>query len=147
MSLWELFGDDITNLEKLHACSGESCQVCAMDDTQLRAKFDKRAADIRERDIRKGRHRNPDWSTSIIAAEKVSYRAGSQKSLLLEAYRNAYPRGLTDDEAAMAAGLPLTSCYWKRCGELRQDGVIVAGEPRVSRQNGETRIECFYVED
>jgi hypothetical protein len=31
MSLWDLFGEDVGRLEKLHACSGESCQVCAAD--------------------------------------------------------------------------------------------------------------------
>ena len=94
-------------------------------------------------DYRSGRHRYPDWSTSIIGAERIAYRSGSQKDKLLAAYRNAHPNGLTDDEAAAAAGLPMTSCYWKRCGELREDGAIVVGEPRQSRQNGEMRIECF----
>lgn len=98
-------------------------------------------------DYRSGRHRYPDWSTSIIGAERVAYRSGSQKEKLLSAYKDAYPLGLTDDEAAVAAGLPLTSCYWKRCGELREDGVIKVGEPRKSRHNGELRIECFYKED
>ena len=98
-------------------------------------------------DYRSGRHRYPDWSTSIIGAERVAYRSGSQKEKLLSAYKAAYPSGLTDDEAAVAAGLPLTSCYWKRCGELREDGAIEVGQPRKSRHNGELRIECFYKED
>ena len=72
-------------------------------------------------DFRNGRTRNPDWTSSIMGAQSVAYRAGSQKARLLDAYQQAYPLGLTDDEAAVAAGLPLTSCYWKRCGELRQD--------------------------
>ena len=97
-----------------------------------------------EPDYRGGRHRNPDWITSIVGAERISYRSGSQKEKLLKAYREAYPAGLTDDEAAVAAGLPLTSCYWKRCGELREDGAIDVGVPRQSRNNGELRIECFY---
>jgi hypothetical protein len=98
-------------------------------------------------DYREGRHRHPDWTSSIVGAERVAYRSGSQKEKLLNAYRNAYPRGLTDDEAAADAGLPMTSCYWKRCGELRQDGAITVGEARTSRQNGELRIECFYNSD
>ena len=98
-------------------------------------------------DYRSGRHRNPDWTTSIIGAERIAYRSGTQKDRLLSAYKEAYPSGLTDDEAAVAAGLPLTSCYWKRCGELREDGAIEVGEPRKSRHNGELRIECFYKED
>lgn len=95
-------------------------------------------------DYRSGRHRYPDWTTSVIGAERVSYRSGSQKQKLLKAYRDAYPSGLTDDEAAIAAGLPLTSCYWKRCGELRQDGAITVGQPRNSKHNSELRLECFY---
>jgi len=95
-------------------------------------------------DYNSGRHRYPDWKTSIIGAERIAYRSGSQKAKLLSAYREAYPHGLTDDEAAVAARLPLTSCYWKRCGELRDDKRLRVGEPRTSRNNGELRIECFY---
>jgi len=95
-------------------------------------------------DERPGRHRNPDWHTSVKGAQSVAYRAGSQKALLLKAYKAAYPNGLTDDEAATQAGLPITSCYWKRCGELRQDNAIVAGPARPSRINGEHRIACIY---
>lgn len=97
-----------------------------------------------EPDYRNGRHRNPDWVTSVKGAESVAYRAGSQKALLLAAYKDAYPLGLTDDEACVAAGLPLTSCYWKRAGELRADDAIVVGPSRQSRQGGEQRIECYY---
>lgn len=95
-------------------------------------------------DYRNGRHRNPDWTTSVKGAASVAYRAGSQKALLLQAYKDAYPHGLTDDEACVAAGLPLTSCYWKRCGELRDDQAIVVGFARPSRHSGEQRIECCY---
>lgn len=95
-------------------------------------------------DFRNGRTRNPDWTSSIMGAQSVAYRAGSQKARLLDAYQQAYPLGLTDDEAAVAAGLPLTSCYWKRCGELRQDNMILPGRERKSRHSGETRIECTY---
>ena len=95
-------------------------------------------------DWRNGRHRSPDWVTSVQGAQSVSYRAGSQKAKLLAAYEAAYPHGLTDDEACVTAGLPLTSCYWKRCGELRQDAAILVGPARQSRQSGEQRIECYY---
>lgn len=95
-------------------------------------------------EYRNGRHRTPDWTTSVAGAKSVAYRAGSQKALLLAAYKNAYPGGLTDDEACIAAGLPLTSCYWKRCGELREDSAIVIGPARKSRSSGEIRIECTY---
>lgn len=95
-------------------------------------------------DFRNGRHRNPDWTSSVMGAQNVAYRAGSQKARLLAAYEAAYPLGLTDDEAAVAAGLDLTSCYWKRCGELRQDLLIVTGPQRKSRHSGLFRIECTY---
>lgn len=95
-------------------------------------------------DWRNGRHRNPDWTTSVQGAQSVAYRAGSQKARLLQAYKLAHPHGLTDDEACVAAELPLTSCYWKRCGELREDGAIVVGYARPSRHSGEERIECYY---
>ena len=95
-------------------------------------------------DQRPGRHRRDDWVTSITGASSVAYRAGSQKAKLLAAYEAAYPAGLTDDEAAEAAGLDVRSCYWKRCGELRQDSAIVVGSARKSRQSGEQRIECYY---
>lgn len=95
-------------------------------------------------DYSSGRRRNPDWVTSIAGAESVANRAGTQKAKLLAAYITAYPHGLTDDEACVSAGLPLTSCYWKRCGELRATGAIVVGPVRKSRQSGELRIECTY---
>ena len=96
-------------------------------------------------EYRNGRHRHPDWVTSVQGAASVAYRAGSQKAKLLDAYKASYPEGLTDDEAAIKAGLPLTSCYWKRCGELRQDNAIThKGEQRTSQVTGETRIVCYY---
>ena len=35
LPLWDVFGEDIERLEKLHACSGDSCQVCAGDRVDL----------------------------------------------------------------------------------------------------------------
>jgi hypothetical protein len=97
-----------------------------------------------EPEFRKGRHRKNDRDTSIEGAESVAYRAGSQKARLLEVYVTAYPKALTDEEAAQLAGLPMTSCYWKRCGELRQDGKIT--ELSVTRKGsaGVERILCVY---
>ena len=86
-----------------------------------------------EYEERRGRHREPDWQTSVAAGRNVAYRAGTQKSALLAAFRAAWPEGLTDEEAAVSGGLNLSSEYSKRCGELRQDGYIAvvkeAGEP------------------
>lgn len=75
-------------------------------------------------DPRNGRHRKNDWSTSVAAAEKIAYKAGTQKYHLLNAFQKAYPNDLTDEQAAEAACISLTSEYSKRCGELREDGVI-----------------------
>lgn len=89
--------------------------------------------------IRKGMHRTDDHATSVAGAKSVTYRAGSQKHRLLLAYAQAFASGLTDEEAAVVTGLT-ESCYWKRCGELRQDGFIqetdrtrkgTAGVPRM----------------
>jgi hypothetical protein len=103
---------------------------------------------------RSGRHRRNDRPTSIEGAQSVAYRAGSQKAKLLQAYY-WNPRGLSDEEAAVVAGLPLTSCYWKRCGELRQDGMIedtgetrrgVAGVSRIVSRitvDGITKVKVF----
>lgn len=106
-------------------------------------------------DTHAGRVRNPDYSTSIEGAESVKYRAGSQKALLLDVYRNVQwggisgPQvGFTDEEAAYWAGL-LDSCYWKRCNELRQDGKIVvvrdaSGEPLTRKgRAGVSRVVCI----
>lgn len=101
-------------------------------------------------DYRNGRHRHPDWTTSVKGAESVAYRAGSQKALLLAAYKDAYPAGLTDEEAAIAAGLPMRSCWWRRCSELREDGIVApltqAGE-LVTREGtaGAKQMVCVYV--
>ena len=112
--------------EQTHACSGSSCRVCELDE-------------------RKGRSRRNDHKTSKAGAQDVAYRAGSQKDKLLNAYRTAYPAGLTDEEAAIAAGLSLRSCFWKRCSELRQDRLIVrTGESREGSANVEMMV-CRYV--
>lgn len=88
-------------------------------------------------DPRNGRHRIDDPLTSIEGAASVAYRAGTHKAKLLEVFAQA-PNGLTDEEAAERAGL-LRAGYWKRCGELREDGFITPtgatrlGEAGVSR--------------
>lgn len=79
------------------------------------------------RDYSPGRTRTGDYATSNTGAQDVSYRAGSQKALLISAYANAYATGygpLTDEQAAEWAVLPARACFWKRCGELRADGLI-----------------------
>lgn len=76
------------------------------------------------------RTRSHDYATSVEGAEKVADRAPTQQLRLLAAYFGAGRRGLTDEQAATAAGLT-GSCYWKRCGELRRDALIeFTGEKR-----------------
>lgn len=65
-----------------------------------------------------------DHHTSIAGAEAVREAAKTQRARLRQAFKEAGPVGYTDEEAASSAGL-LDSCYWKRCGELRQDGTIM----------------------
>lgn len=88
-------------------------------------------------DDRKGRVRNSDPATSKAGAESVKYRAGSQKAKLLKVFAGGLP--LTDEQAAEVAGL-LGSEFAKRCGELREDGMIaLTGETRLGRA-GVSRI-------
>jgi hypothetical protein len=68
------------------------------------------------------RHRANDHETSTQAASDVSFRAGTQKAKLLLAFATGFT--LTDEQAAIEAGLSLRSCFWKRCGELREMGLI-----------------------
>jgi hypothetical protein len=109
--------------------------------------FDESGAPVR--DLAPGRHRRDDHATSLEGARSVSYRAGSQKARLLEAYRMAFVNGwggLTDEQAAGIVGLE-RACYWKRCGELRADGRIVpTGEERRG-EAGVMRIVCRYTGD
>jgi hypothetical protein len=80
---------------------------------------------------RHGRHRTGDHATSVAGARSVAFRAGSQLHRLLHGYAMAASadiyggpnRGWTDEHVAEFTGL-LRSCFWKRCGELRADGLI-----------------------
>lgn len=69
-----------------------------------------------------GLARTSDPLTSHEAGRKLSSR-DSQKAALLEHYIAAGEHGLTDDEAAVKAGL-VEACFWRRCTDLRQDGLI-----------------------
>jgi len=74
--------------------------------------------------------RASDPATSHQAGHEVRETRKSLASLLLVAYQAAYPRGLTDEEAAQAAGV-LATGYWKRCSDLRKSALIVpTGETR-----------------
>lgn len=89
-----------------------------------------------------GRVRTDDYETSKAGAASVAYRAGSQKARLMTAYTATLPLGYTDEEAAIVAGISMTSCYWKRCNELREAGLIEpTGEVRTGRA-GVPRMVC-----
>ena len=62
-------------------------------------------------------------TTRQLGYGDVAPRRMSQKMRLLVQYAK-YPKGLTNFEAGQHAGLPPTSSYWKRCGELLADGLI-----------------------
>jgi hypothetical protein len=66
--------------------------------------------------------RATDPVTSKAAAKKSAVRAGTHKALLLMAY-SCTTTGYTDREAAFVADL-LSVGYWKRCSDLRNDGLI-----------------------
>lgn len=73
------------------------------------------------------RARNVDPETSHIAAEGVS-RSETNKAqcrALLAAHQR-HPNGLTDEEAAVDAGIDVFSgtCYWHRASDLRKMGYI-----------------------
>lgn len=77
--------------------------------------------------------RNTDPSTSKRAAEGISVRGGSQRAVILAAYKNG---DYIDDEIGQITGLANlpNCCYWKRCSELRQAGYIEpTGDERLSR--------------
>lgn len=68
--------------------------------------------------------RRTDPHTSQLAADTIKIKAGSQRARLLIAFADHAPAGLTDEEAALAAGIPLTSEYATRCSELRNAALI-----------------------
>jgi len=69
-------------------------------------------------------HRKHDQLTSVMAGADVVMRAGSQKFKLLVCYTNTN-NGLTDEEAGERSGLlAKRTCYWRRCSDLREFGLI-----------------------
>lgn len=80
--------------------------------------------------------RSTDPATAHEASRLVKARSGTARIRLLEAFRNGadVEYGLTDEEAALLAGISLTSEYATRCSELRAMGVIeFTGNVRRSR--------------
>lgn len=92
--------------------------------------------------------RRTDPGTSRRAAPDAARRAPSQKVRLLAVYRAAGSDGLTDEEAGDRSGLAQSRrcCYWKRCSELRQEGLISAAGERISSA-GAAQMVCLITED
>ena len=70
--------------------------------------------------------RSSDPDTSVEGAKDVKPRQGSQMALLLSAYAQHRIFGLTDEQAGQESGLAQRPrcCYWKRCSDLRNAGLI-----------------------
>lgn len=77
--------------------------------------------------------RSTDPETSRDAGDSLTRREGplpritqnSQRHKLLHAYQLCGELApISDAEAALIAGVPQRSCWWKRCSELRQAGFI-----------------------
>lgn len=87
--------------------------------------------------------RSTDPDTSHAGAVDVTVRAGTQRARLLAAYVHTpvHWRGLADEEAAQLAGLERTGC-WKRCAELRRDGLIAPTGGWVTGSAGSAVMLC-----
>jgi len=92
--------------------------------------------------------RKSDPSTSHAAAASAGLRTTSQKAQLLLAYAKHPMLGLTDEEAGIETGLRRPGvCWWKRCSELRQMGLIRATEDMRQSQMGEMQQVCVITGD
>lgn len=82
--------------------------------------------------------RRTDPWTSHAAADSMVTPAKGMQAKLLEAYRES-PNGLTDEEAAAAAGLPPGA--WKRCSEPARHGLITwTGATRVASSGRHAQV-------
>lgn len=94
--------------------------------------------------------RKPGMDLTPPADEVLgSVTPDSQRGRLLLAYAKAGDLGLTDEDAARESGVPMRSCWWKRCGELRKAGLIevmLAGDDDIPVQRegsaGTLRTVC-----
>ena len=87
------------------------------------------------------RHTDPE--TSRLGAEDVKIRRDSQKMQLLIEYAK---EPLTDEDAGYASKLAMKPgcCYWKRCSELRELGLIAPnGEKRMSLAGSLQMVCCI----
>jgi hypothetical protein len=68
----------------------------------------------------------------------------TQRRRLFQTYVEA---NRTDEEAMYAAGVPERSCFWKRCGELRDAGLITWTNQYRESTIGGTQRECRLTAD
>lgn len=85
--------------------------------------------------------RRTDPETSHLGAQDVKIRRDSQKMQLLIEYAK---RPLTDEEAGYASKLAMKPkcCYWKRCSELRELGLIGDNGDRRTSSAGSLMMVC-----
>lgn len=85
--------------------------------------------------------RNTDPVTSHLGALDVKPRAGSQAMLLLEQYAL---EPLTDEEAGYNSKLAMRPkcCYWKRCSDLRDFGLIAPNGTKRMSSAGSLMMVC-----
>lgn len=85
--------------------------------------------------------RDTDPDTSHAAAALGRLRRGSARHALAVAYAR-HPEGLTDEEAAMIAGLDVRTGPWKRCSELRAAGIVTDSGERALTAAGTEAMVC-----
>ncbi|ACH62144.1 hypothetical protein MYRNA_175 [Mycobacterium phage Myrna] len=89
--------------------------------------------------------RTSDPETSHDAVPERQRRESIQVALL-QAYADAYPAGLTDEEAMEACGFDLVEDgYRRRAGDLRALGQIErnGNETRRTGRTGKARMVCY----
>lgn len=89
------------------------------------------------------RHTDPPTSQEAAASRENRLRWGSQRHKLLAAFADA--TDMTDEEAGKVTGLYSSrACYWKRCGELRDLGLIEdTGRTRTSECGHEVIVSAI----
>jgi hypothetical protein len=88
--------------------------------------------------------RSTDPATSRQGAQDVLPRRDSQQGQLLRVYGENRIYGLTDEQAGDLSGLAQKPkcCYWKRCSELRQKGLIEDTGQEALSSAGSSMMVC-----
>jgi hypothetical protein len=88
--------------------------------------------------------RSTDPATSRQGAQDVLPRRDSQQGQLLRVYGENRIYGLTDEQAGDLSGLAQKPkcCYWKRCSELRQKGLIQDTGQEALSSAGSSMMVC-----